>query len=126
MAGANCSIYGCGTSRKHVGVSIFRIPTKDDELSKKTRDAWVRVVCRDREIDASLRNQISQRTIHICEKHFEKNLIETCKFYSYHLAIYLLVVSSKCEQIHSVTFGNQQSHLHIYKSCVQLILFTVH
>ena len=107
MPGANCSIYGCGTSRKHVGVSIFRIPTKDDELSKKTRDAWVRVVCRDREIDASLRNQISQRTIHICEKHFEKNLIETCKFYSYHLAIYLLdtklVIASKRKRIHSAT-----------------------
>ena len=23
IAGANCSIYGCGTSRKHFGVSIF-------------------------------------------------------------------------------------------------------
>jgi hypothetical protein len=38
------------------------------------------------EIDSSLQKQIDQQTIHICERHFEKNLIETCKFgcsYSY-------------------------------------------
>ena len=85
MPGANCSIYGCGTSRKHTGISIFRIPAKDDNLSKKTREAWVRLVIRDREIDSSLRKQIDQRTILICEKHFEKNLIETCKFGFYYL-----------------------------------------
>ena len=86
MPGANCSIYGCGTSRKHVSVSIFRISTKDDELSQKTRDTWVKVVCRDRKINASLRNQIAQQTINICEKHFESYLIETCKCYSKVLA----------------------------------------
>lgn len=82
MPGANCSIYGCGISRNHKGISIFRIPTKDDDLSTKTREAWVRLVTRDRETDASLRKQIDQRTIHICERHFENNLIETCKFLS--------------------------------------------
>jgi hypothetical protein len=87
MPGANCSIYGCGTSRKLVGIGIFRIPTKDDDLSTKTREAWVRLVTRDREIDASLRNQIDQRTIHICERHFEKNLVEICKFLSHQLPI---------------------------------------
>ena len=68
-----------GTSRKHVGISIFKIPAKNDELSKKTREAWVRLVTRDREVDASLRQQIEKCNIHICEKHFEKDLIETCK-----------------------------------------------
>ena len=58
MPGANCSIYGCGTTRKRTGISIFRIPAKDDDLSTKTREAWVRIVTRDREIDSSLRKQI--------------------------------------------------------------------
>ena len=80
MPGANCSIYSCGTSRKHKDISIFRIPTKDDDLSTRTREAWVRIVTRDRGIDAGLRKQIDAKTIHICEeKHFENNLIETCK-----------------------------------------------
>ena len=26
----------------------------------------------DREIDASLRNQIAEQTLHVCERHFEK------------------------------------------------------
>ena len=80
MPGANCSIYGCGTSRKHAGISIFRIPAKDDDLSTKTREAWLRLV-------TSLRKQIDQRTMHICERHFEKNLIETCKFGSSYIYI---------------------------------------
>ena len=82
MLGANYSKYGCGTSRKHLGVSIFRIPTKEDNLSKETREPWVRFVTRDRGTDSCLRNQIAQRTIHICKRHFEKHLVETCKFYS--------------------------------------------
>ena len=86
LPGANCSIYGCRTSRKHFGVSIFRIPTKDDDLSTKIREALARLVTKDagREIDASLRNQIAQQTVHVCERHFEKHLIETCKLFSYH------------------------------------------
>ena len=79
MPGANCSIYGCGTSRKHKGISIFRIPTKSDDVSTKTKEEWVRVVTRDREVDASLRKQINENNIHVCEKHFENDLIETCK-----------------------------------------------
>ena len=33
MPGANCAIFGCTVSRNHVGVSILRIPIKDDEYS---------------------------------------------------------------------------------------------
>ena len=44
MLGVNCSIYGCGTSRKHTGISIFQIPAKDDDLSTNTREACVRIV----------------------------------------------------------------------------------
>ena len=72
MPGANCSIYGCGTNRKRTGISIFRIPAKDDDLSTKTREAWVRIVIRDREIDSSLRKQIEQRTLHIWKDTFKR------------------------------------------------------
>jgi hypothetical protein len=47
LPGANCSIYGCRTSRKHFGVSIFRIPTKDDDLSTKIREEFARLVTKD-------------------------------------------------------------------------------
>ena len=71
MPGAKCSIFGCGTSRKHTGVGIFRIPTGEDDLSKKTRDAWLCVVTKDREVDKNLRRQMENRTLYVYEKHFE-------------------------------------------------------
>ena len=81
MPEAKCFIYGCGKSRKHVGISIFRIPTKDDDLSTKTREAWVRLVTKDLDIDASLRNEIPQQTVYVCERHFEKHLIENVSLF---------------------------------------------
>lgn len=47
--------------KKHVGFSIFRIPTKVDDLSTKTSEARLRLVTQDREIDSTLRNQIDKR-----------------------------------------------------------------
>ena len=83
MPGANCSIFGCGTSRKHTGVGIFRIPTGEDDLSKKTPDAWLCVVTKDREVDQNLRRQMENRTLYVCEKHFETQSIECCKYILY-------------------------------------------
>lgn len=80
MPGANCSIFGCGTSRKHTGVGIFRIPQGEDDLSKKIRDAWISVITKDREVDQSLRQQIENRTLYVCEKHFKTEAIECCKY----------------------------------------------
>lgn len=75
MVGANCSIFGCSTNRRHKGISIFSLPKGKDELSSRTRDEWVRVITRDREIDKDLRRQIDSGTVHVCEKHFEEKCI---------------------------------------------------
>ena len=42
MPGANFSIYGCGTNRKHKGVSIFKTPSasKYASVSKKDLEEW--------------------------------------------------------------------------------------
>lgn len=81
MPGANCSIFGCNTSRKTTGISIFALPKGEDELSKQTRKAWVNEITRNRVIDQDLRRQIEKRTLHICEKHFEERFIEKRKSY---------------------------------------------
>lgn len=70
MPGANCSIYGCSTSRKNKGIAIFRVPTGNDEYSKTWREKIVNIITRDREIDYSLRQQIEHRTLHTCELHY--------------------------------------------------------
>ena len=88
MPGSNCAIYGCLTSRRHAGIGIFRIPSSNDEISKKMRDEWIRVVVRDRVVDADLRKRIKENKLSICEIHFEEKFIDRqCKFclYSVHV-----------------------------------------
>ena len=98
MPGANYSIFGCTTNRKHVGVGIFKIPAETGELLKKTREARISVITNDR-FDKSigetymsvrgicveksiasnhLRRQINSGNLHVCERHFRKEEYECC------------------------------------------------
>ena len=81
MPGANCFIFGCGASRKHVGVGIFRIPSEQDELSKKIRVAWINVITKDRVVDDNLRRQINSGNLYVCEKHFKKEEYDCRKYF---------------------------------------------
>ena len=80
MPGANCSIFGCGTNRRHSGVGIFRIPAGKDEKSKEIHDAWIKVITRDRVVDDNFRKQIDSGNVYVCERHFKKEEIE-CREY---------------------------------------------
>ena len=80
MPAANCSIFGCSTSWRHSGISIFKIPSGEDDVSRKTREQWVNQITRNRVIDADLRRQINERKLHVCEKHFEEKFIEKRKY----------------------------------------------
>ena len=46
MPGANCSVFGCESSRKHTRVGIFRIPSGKDEVSTTRREAWLKMITR--------------------------------------------------------------------------------
>ena len=76
MPGANCSIFGCGTSRKHAGVGIFRITQGQDEKSKETRQAWIDIITKDRVVDTDLRQQIDNNSLYVCKNHFKKEEVE--------------------------------------------------
>ena len=76
MPGANCSIFGCRTNRRHSGVGIFRIPAGKDKKSKKIHDPWIKVVTRDRVVDDNFRKQIDSGNVYVCERHFKKEEIE--------------------------------------------------
>ena len=88
MPGANCSVFGCGTSRKHVGVGIFRIPSEQDELFKKTRAAWINVITKDRIVEENLRRQINSGNLYVCEKHFKKEEYDCRKYFLLFIALY--------------------------------------
>lgn len=52
------NILGCGTSRKHLEVGIFEIPSQNNELSAITQEARIKVITKDRFVDKGSRRQI--------------------------------------------------------------------
>ena len=82
MPGANCSIFGCSTSRNHVGIALHRIPKKDDEYSCNWREKLIQIITRDRVVDPSLRRQIEKRNLCICELHFSDDKLLRRKFFT--------------------------------------------
>ena len=72
MPGANCSVYGCRTSRYTTGISIFSVPRGDDEYSTNWRANIEHIITKDRVVNKAFREQILKRRIHVCELHFEK------------------------------------------------------
>ena len=80
MPGANCSIFGCTTSRYTKGLAVLKVPGGDDEYNKSWREKLVNIVTKDRVVTPGLREQIQKRTIHICERHFEESKLIRRKF----------------------------------------------
>ena len=79
MPGANCSIYGCPTSRRNKEISIFKIPSPNSESNKKWRSELINIVTKDRVVDDNLQRQIDSNRIYICEKHFCEDQFWICK-----------------------------------------------
>ena len=73
MVGANCSIFGCSSSRRKSGVAIFKVPQGDDEWSCNWRKSIISVVTKDRVIDKALRERIMKKNIFVCEKHYSED-----------------------------------------------------
>ena len=79
----NCAFYNCFHSRRYKGVSLFQIPVphpSDGEFTsqrkKEARQGWIDAILRTRQLDADLRQQIENNSIHICEIHFKDEYIE--------------------------------------------------
>ena len=81
MAGANCSIKGCSTSRRTKGISIFKIPKTSNISQEEWRNELVNVITRDREINQDLRRQIKEDRLHICERHFNAGDMYYCEYF---------------------------------------------
>ena len=77
MPGDNCGVNGCGVSRRTKGVGIFQIPGKQN---KEWREKWLGELLKVRTVDANFRKQINEDNVYICERHFDKNDIEICKY----------------------------------------------
>jgi hypothetical protein len=81
MPGRNCAFFGCPTSRKHK-LSLFQIPVvnaKQSEhtasLKKKSREEWLNIILRTREMTSELKERINKNNIYVCELHFKADCI---------------------------------------------------
>ena len=75
MPGANCSVFGCSTSRKSKGIGIFKLPAPTTDFNKQWRADLVNIVTKDRVVDKALKNQLADNNIHICKKQFREDQI---------------------------------------------------
>ena len=80
MVGANCSIFGCSSSRRKSGVAIFKVPQGDDEWSSNWRKSIISVVTKDRVIYKALRKRIMKKNIFVCEKHYSEDQLIRCMY----------------------------------------------
>ena len=61
MVGANCSIFGCSSSRRKSGVTIFKVPQGEDGWSFNWRKSIISVVTKDCVIDKALRERTMKK-----------------------------------------------------------------
>ena len=80
MPGANCSIFGCSTSRRNTEIGIFKVPKAIDAEAKSIREKWIAVIERNRQEDTSFNSQKERDTLHICELHFAPEDIEYSEY----------------------------------------------
>ena len=73
MVGANCSIFGCSSSRRKSSVAIFKVPQGGDEWISNWRKSIISVVTKDRVIDKALRDRIMKKNIFVCKKHYSED-----------------------------------------------------
>ena len=83
MPGENCAIYGCSSSRRNKGISLWKLPTPNTDFNKKWRADLLNIVLKDRVMDSNLKRQIETDRIYICELHFGQDQLYICKYFLY-------------------------------------------
>ena len=68
MVGGNCFMFGCSSSWRKSGVTIFKVPQRDNERSSKRRKSIKSVVTKDPVIHKALRDRT-----------YKINLSDVCK-----------------------------------------------
>ncbi len=105
LPGANCSIFGCHTSRnkKYQGISIFKVPVVKDESNTSWRGRLIHVITKDRVINASLRKQSMSVT---CT--YAKNITLLINLFNVSIIIsFLLFYACNCPNLMSSVFTSQ-------------------
>ena len=73
MPGDNCSIYGCSASRRHTGLTFFKVPKEKDDATKKWASNLINIITKYRVVDPPLKKKIDHiehKKLWICERNF--------------------------------------------------------
>lgn len=76
MPGDNCSVFGCGSSRKTKGIGIWKLPAPRNAEYKKWRELWLNELTKTRVVDKDFKRQIDNDRVFTCENHFRPEDIE--------------------------------------------------
>ena len=80
MPGNNCAVFGCGSCRRTNGIGIWKLPFPRNEEYKKWRQEWLSELTKTCEVDKDFQKQIEADRVFTCEKHFNPENIEICKY----------------------------------------------
>ena len=80
MPGDNCSVFGCGSCRRTKGIGIWKLPSARNAEYKKWREEWLSAITKTRVIDEDFKKQIDSDKVFTCEKHFNPEDVELCKY----------------------------------------------
>ena len=75
LPGENCAIFGYSTSRRHNGISIFKVPLPNNEFNKKGNRDLINIIAIYRQVDEPLKKQIANCNLYICEHHLSPEQI---------------------------------------------------
>ena len=74
IPGANCVFRQCGVARHHVGVSIFKLPTRKADVTWKKE--IIQIIEKYRVVEKDLRERLELGSAYICELYDKKIDIE--------------------------------------------------
>ena len=94
MPGANCSIFGCTSSRYSKHITIFGLPKGNDEYNTTWRKKLINIITKDRVVDMSLKKQIENNSLHICERHFQEDDMNQSKYFIFVLLLFIYIVDN--------------------------------
>ena len=69
-----------GVVEERKGSVFGSCPPAKDEAHKKWRDNWLSEITKTRKIDHEFRKRIENDKVFTCEKHFDEEDFETCKY----------------------------------------------
>ena len=92
MPGDNCSVYGCGISRRKKDASIFKIPGKK---KVEWRSKFLNAITKTRETNSEFREMIKHDRVFACSRHFHQSEIKVRKYCLIYFRQGKLTVKSK-------------------------------